>query len=424
MQFLERARCGPHPLSSVLLLLLLMSNAGGVRAEPLTLAAAERVALERDAGTASLAAEADMFRERAVAARQLPDPEARIGAVNVPTDSFSLNADDMTMVEVGVMQRFPTGRAAEGRRYEALAVAQDAKADARRREVVKNVRVAWYEAAVVRRTQELLAEQRRWLARMTAAGDSMYASGEAEQAEILAARLETTMLDERELMLREDERMRGAALDRWLGDGVDVALELPRPAVPPPLAALEHRLDAHPTHAETEAQTAAAHAEVDAARAMFRPGFAVEVGYGLRSGRDPAMGEARSDMLSAMVTVELPIFTRDRQRRTLAAAQAGVRAADLMREDHLRMLRMSLREQHARATRAAAVLELLDARVLPVARAAADAALAAYRAGDGGFDAVASAARARLDAETRRVRAVADLAIAVAEIDALVGGAE
>lgn len=418
MELLVRARRGP-----LLLSILACAFAGTAVAEPLTLAAAERLALERDVGGASLAAEADMLREQAVAARQLPDPEARLGAVNVPTDSFSLQDEDMTMLEVGVMQRFPAGRDAMGRRYDALASAQDAKAAARQREVRKSLRVAWYEAAVVRRTQALVDEQRRWLAQMTAAGDAMYASGESGQAEILGARLEATMLDERTLMLHEDERMRRAALARWLGENAELQLELPRPPAPAPLAELEQRLAAHPTHAETEAQMHAANAEVDAARAMFRPGFAVEVGYGFRSGRDMIMGEPRPDMLTAMVTVELPIFTRDRQRRTLAAARAGVRAADLMREDHLRMLQMNLREWHARATRATGVLELLETRVLPTARAAADAALAAYRAGDGEFDAVANAARARLDAETRHVRALADLAIATAEIEALVGGA-
>lgn len=418
MPCLARAHRGRTYLSILLLVL-----SGSVGAEPLTLAGAERLALERDAGGASLAAEADMRRAQAVAARQLPDPEARLGAVNVPTDSFSLRAEDMTMLEVGVMQRFPAGRAAEGRRYEALATVEDARVAARRREVVRNVRVAWYEAAVVRRMQALLDDERHWLGQLTAAGDATYASGDAGQAELLGARLEATMLDERALMLQEDERMRRAALGRWLGEDADVRLEVPRPPVPGALAELEQRLVAHPAHEETAARLQAAGAEVDAARALFRPGFAVEVGYGLRSGR-MTMGAARPDMLTAMVTVDLPLFTRDRQQRTLAAARAGVRAADLMREDHLRMLRMSLRESHARAIRAAAVLDLLETRVLPLARAAAEAALVAYRTGEGGFEPVAAAARARLDAETRAVRALADLAIAAAEIDALVGGVE
>jgi len=41
------------------------------------------------------------MRERAVAEGQLMDPKMRFGAVNVPVDSWSLDAEDMTMVEVG-----------------------------------------------------------------------------------------------------------------------------------------------------------------------------------------------------------------------------------------------------------------------------------------------------------------------------------
>jgi outer membrane protein TolC len=97
------------------------------------------------------------------------------------------------------------------------------------------------------------------------------------------------------------------------------------------------------------------------------------------------------------------------------------RSAELMAEDNRRMLAMSLREAHAKATLASGMLALLERTVLPTARAAADAALADYRAGEGTLDAVIAASRARLDAEIRQVRAQADLAVASAAIAALVG---
>jgi outer membrane protein TolC len=92
-----------------------------------------------------------------------------------------------------------------------------------------------------------------------------------------------------------------------------------------------------------------------------------------------------------------------------------------MAEDNRRMLQMSLREAHAKATLAHETLTLLERTVLPTARAAADAALADYRAGEESIDPVIAAARAHLDAEIRHVRAQADLALASAEIAALVG---
>jgi len=70
----------------------------------------ERIAIERDAVLRQLASESDAMRQRGVAEGQLMDPKLRVGAVNVPVDSFSLDAEDMTMLEVGVSQEFPAGR--------------------------------------------------------------------------------------------------------------------------------------------------------------------------------------------------------------------------------------------------------------------------------------------------------------------------
>jgi outer membrane protein TolC len=410
------------PRGPLFLLLPWLAFAGAASAQsaPLNLAAAERLALERDAGAAAYEAEAESYVDRAVAARQLPNPEARVGVVNVPVDSFSLRADEMSMLEVGVMQKFTWDRAAQGRRLDALSEAQRAQAAMRRRQVLRDVRTAWFEAAATRRTADKVAEQRRWLEQMTAASRSMYASGESGQGAILAARLEQAMLDEKALELRQMEVERMAALQRWLGPDAQAQLELPRPAPPPPLATLESRLAAHPTHAGLEAQTAAAAAEVDMARAMSKPMLGLDVGYGFRQG-EGMEGGARPDMLTAMVTFELPIFPKNRQRRELAAARSMQRSAELMAEDNRRMLAMSLREAHAKATLASGMLALLERTVLPTARAAADAALADYRAGEGTLDAVIAASRARLDAEIRQVRAQADLAVASAAIAALVG---
>jgi outer membrane protein TolC len=415
MVFPLRAPRGP-----LFLLWLGLVVASPVPAAPLTLADAERLALERDAGAAAYDAEAEVYSERAVAARQLPNPEARVGVVNVPVDSFSLGEEEMSMVEVGVMQKFTWDRAAQGRRLDALSEGQRAQAAMRRRQVLKDVRVAWFEAAATRRTAEKVAEQRRWLEQMSAASRSMYASGEGGQVAILGARLERAMLEEKALELRQMTNERRAALARWLGPDADAQLELPRPAPPAPLAALEAKLAAHPTHAGFEAQAAAAQAEAAMAQAMSKPMLAFDVGYGFRQGAGME-GEPRPDMLTAMVTFELPIFPRNRQRRELAAARSMERSAELMAEDNRRMLQMSLREVHAKATLAHEMLVLLEQTVLPTARAAAEAALAGYRAGEESIDPVIAAARARLDAEIRHVRAQADVAVASAEIAALVG---
>ena len=76
---------------------------------PLTLAEAQRRAVERSrqipAQDAAIAASRDM----AVAAGQLPDPVLRFGIDNLPIDGpdqFSVGRDFMTMRRIGVMKEF------------------------------------------------------------------------------------------------------------------------------------------------------------------------------------------------------------------------------------------------------------------------------------------------------------------------------
>ena len=121
-----------HPCRS--LALLWLAAAAPFSAHALDLAEAERIAIERDAVLRQLAAESQAMRERGVAEGQLMDPKLRFGAVNLPVDSFSLDAEDMTMLEVGVSQEFPAGRTRElaRKRMEQSAAASEAVAADRR----------------------------------------------------------------------------------------------------------------------------------------------------------------------------------------------------------------------------------------------------------------------------------------------------
>ena len=73
----------------------------------LTLAQAQRIAIERSHALPAKDYAAIASREMAVAAGQLPDPMLRAGIENLPVsgdERFSLTSDFMTMRSIGVMQ--------------------------------------------------------------------------------------------------------------------------------------------------------------------------------------------------------------------------------------------------------------------------------------------------------------------------------
>ena len=114
------------------LALLLVGGAAplAANADGLSLAESERIAVERDAMLREMRAQGAAMRERAVMDGELMDPQLRLGAVNVPVDSFSLDEEDMTMLEVGVVQEFRPGdsRRLSRRQMVQLASAMDATA--------------------------------------------------------------------------------------------------------------------------------------------------------------------------------------------------------------------------------------------------------------------------------------------------------
>ena len=390
---------------------------------PLTLGQAQEIAVARDSGRGALEAEAAAMRDRAVAAGEFPDPEARIGAINVPVDSFALDREDMTMIEVGIMQRFTTGRRRELARLqlEHHALHYDAEADSRRREVRLAVERTWRELDYLDGAVALLNEGRDWSRVLIDGASAAYESGDGSQAELLDARISALAIDEMLIERQRDRETAEAELQRWIGVPTTLRAAAPDPLqAPATLPVLEARLESHPVLRGLEHETGAAQFEADLARERYKPAFGVDIGYGFRQGRDMA-GANRPDMLSAMLTVDLPLFTRDRQGRELSAARAMLRSVEARRDDARRMLESRLVAIHSSAGALAQSLELYETRKTPLVRSSVDAALAGYRGGEGSLADVIAAQQKRLEVEDRRLRLRADLGAAIAEIESLTG---
>ncbi len=410
-----------------LLALMLFCAAPATGAAGLSLADAERVAIERDSVLRQLEAEAFSMRERAIAEGQLMDPKLRFGAVNVPVDSFSLDDEDMTMLEVGVSQEFPGGRTRElaRQRMEESAAAAEAVAADRRLIVRREVRRAWTELGYVARARELLDSQTDWVEQMRAAARARYASGEGTQLDLLRAGLDIAMLHEQQLDLERDAAMRRAQLGRWIGDDAAASagpFTLPARSELEPLAALEPRVLRHPAQVDFERRIDAAQTGVDLAKQRYKPGWMLDMSYGLRSGSMD--GESRPDMLSAMVTVDLPLFRANRQDREVAAARADARGLHEMHDDHQREMQAMLAEAWAIAARTAELERFYERELVPLAEQSVQAALLAFRANRVMVDEVIEARRVALDTWLKHLRLVADRSQAQYDIDYLVGGAE
>jgi len=416
-----RGRC----IEFALIALLPFIVAPLARAQGLTLAEAERLAVERDAVLRQLGAEAEAMRERSIADSQLADPKLRFGAVNVPVNSFSFTAEDMTSVEIGLSQEFPAGdtRKLTRRRLEQSASATDAKAVDRRWTVQREVRRVWVELGYITGARQLLATQADWVEQMRVSARARYAAGEGKQLDMLQAGLEAATLREQRLDLDREEAVRRSQLSRWIGDeeaAIAGPFGLPARAELAPLAQLDERLMRHPAQLDYERRIEAARTAVDLAQQRKRPGWMLDVSYGLRSGQNAA-GESRPDMVSALITVDLPVFRANRQDRDVSAALAEARGLGDMHDDHRREMHAMLEAAWATAHKTSDLEKFYEEELLPLADQSVQAALLAWRTNRAMIDEVVAARRVALETRLKHLRLAADRAQAQYDIDYLAG---
>jgi outer membrane protein TolC len=359
---------------------------------------------------------------------QLMDPELRLGVVNVPVDSFSLDAEDMTMLELGVSQEFRPGKSRQlsRRQMEQLATAMDATALDRERVVRREVRKLWTQLAYVAAAREQLAGQQSWVEQLRQSARARYAAGEGKQLDLLQAGLEAAMLREQQLDLDRDEAMVRSQLSFWLG--LDDAARAQPAGLSPrselaPLAVLEARLAEHPAQVDFERRIDAATTARDVAQELRKPAWMLDLSYGFRQGEMESGMGARPDMLSAMVTVGLPFFQGNRQDRAVSAARLETQALHERHEDHQREMSAMLAEAWHSVQRTAELERFYETDLLPLADQAVKAALLGWSSNRAMLDEVVMARRVALDTRLRHLRLAVDRSLAQHEIDYLAGDA-
>jgi outer membrane protein TolC len=352
-------------LSRIGFLLLAAGVPVFAQAQPeLTLAEAERLALAQAPWLAHHRTNVEAVAERAEYEGRLPDPQLTLGVINVPTDGYRLNQEDMTMVNVGVRQMFPPGDTLKLRsqRAEKELTREQARLEMERRNLLRQVRLTWLELYYQEQALRLLTDSRELAARQLADAEGRYRAAQEPQQVFLKQRQVLARLMEREPMLRAQiVRLRGQ-LARWVGD----LAHQPLPDALPELTPLAESFDPtrHPDWLAAQAGLEAAQTEVALTRQEYKPGMTFDLSYGARQATPD--GRARPDMVTALVTFDLPIFRAKRQDRRLSEKQTLEVAARWETEDKRRDLQAqydATQAEHGALTRRAKIIsdELLPA---------------------------------------------------------------
>jgi len=395
--------------TTLLLLLGLSASSWGA----LALSEVEQLALQADPQVLAQRARSGALQSKSVADGQLPDPKLSFGLYNVPLDDFDLQKQPTTQFRSKIQQAFPRGNSLQyQQQYTAwMGKAEQARSMLTTQQLQRDVRQVYLELYYQLQAEQVVKQSRKLFQQLVVVTRSMFSSGRANQQDVLQAQLELSRLDERATRIAEQEDVQRASLSRWIGDAAwqPIATEFPSlPRLP-----LKHRLQQglaqHPAMKVSDAKVSANQQLIKRAREQYKPGWNVGLEYRKRFGNNPD-GSDREDMMAAMVTFDLPIFTNNRQDQRLAASQRNTQAARQQREVRLRELQRQLSADYARWQRLGEQQQLYRTHLMQEVLANTQATIYAYKNGTSGFVALTRASVTELNVRLQQLRIDVDRA--------------
>jgi len=402
--------------------LLLVSNVSA-----LNLSQAEQLAIQHDPSIESFRSTSRSYVEESVADDTLPDPRLVLGAVNVPVDTFDLEQEPMTQLKVGIVQSFPRGDTLELKQQQSQSLSRSASAmaDDARLKTISNVRETYLNLYYEVSAYQIISETRVLFSELAKITESSYAAGRVNQQDVLLADLELSRLDDRATKIQASEEGYRASLAQWIGDVAWTTISTEFPVLPgiPENVDLNQVIPRHPLIRAESAKVEASQKMTEMARQEYKPGWSASLDYGHRSGYN-ADGSERSDFASALVSMDIPLFTGNRQDKTVAANEEKIASARYAKDDKLRILKQQYEQNQHLWLRLSERKRLYETRLLTAAKNNSRAALNAYQSGISEFNTLMRAQITELDVRLENLRVQVDRAIAQAKILYVIGDSD
>ncbi|MEW6719678.1 MAG: TolC family protein [Thermodesulfobacteriota bacterium] len=328
----------------------------------------------------------ELKRNEAIRAGALDDPKLWVGLSNIPVGSWSLREEDMTGKEIGLSQMLPY----PGKRDRASRIVEKEKEQAEfemaemRNMLRADVKMAYAELSTARAQAEIVRRTRAVLEQVVDVSREMFAVGKGRQPDVLRGQTDFQRMREMLLALENRERVLSIRLNTLAalppGEAVPAIDPLEEFSFPYDARALRGIYESErPARKAALARIAKGDIGIAQAGSERRPDFEVSASYMQRDAMPD--GTSRRDMVSAMVSMTLPVWSKGK-------IEPGIRAMTAEREMAIRD-RETLDAEAANAIEGGlstlenfgAVARLYRTTLIPQAEQAVRANLEAYRVG-------------------------------------------
>jgi outer membrane protein, heavy metal efflux system len=353
----------------------------------------------------------------------LPDPELMVEQMSagtpLPFDGF--HSVEMTYLGFGVSQSIPyPGKLrlrGEIARRKADTLRQ--QADAVRRNVVQQVKAAYFRLGYVQQTLSILSKDGQLLDQIEKIAEARYRTGQGNQQDMLKAQLQQTRLLRDTTQYRQQMETLQAQLKQLLNrpqDSADIVTER-LTETPLPYSSDDLLAAVRTGNPEVGAQHEMVQdrsLQVELARKDFYPDFKVQYLY-----QHTAAPFPERYMLSLGVT--LPIFRSRRQQPEVAEAAEQLNSSRRAYEAQVQQTYFEVRDQYLMADSDSKVLKIYREGLVPQATATFQAGLAAYQSAQQDFETLLSSFLDVINLDIEYWHTLAEHETALARLEQLTG---
>lgn len=396
---------------------------------PLTLEKAVYLAQQNDPWLVQSIHQEQSVLAKSKAAAALPEPKLSVSVANLPTDGFDFNQEAMTQLKFGYSQVLPAGDSLgiKAEKLKRAAGIYPHLRNARLSNIRRDVGKLWLEVFMAHKSIELIDQNQELFAKLVDVAQASYSSatGKTSQQDIVRAQLELTLLQERLSAIKQEKETNFFELEGWINDRFTEnylavnqnnttspisEADFPLTMLENPLLTFENLLvselnisqitsvlQIHPEILALDQKVAVNQSGVDLANESYKPGWGLNASYAYRD--DDPLGSDRSDFISIGVSVELPIFSDNKQDENLKSAKMEVAVSKTHKWKKMREMLSSFQRHNAEFEFLEKREERYKKMILPKISEQAEAALNAYTNDEGDFAEVVRARIAELNAK-------------------------
>jgi cobalt-zinc-cadmium efflux system outer membrane protein len=371
----------------LVLILILIMHAGSFAQSPdslLHLSDLIKEGLENNLGIKGLYSVWQADQAKIPQAGALPDPVLSFNLMNLPINSCDFDQEPMTGKQISLMQMFPfPGKLGlQEKIAQENSAISEAKYQELRNQLVKDIKQAYYDIFFVDKAIETTQKNTQLIEQFVSIAQTKYTVGKGLQQDVLKAQVELSKMTDKLITLQQKREALAAQLNSLLNRPAETPVGKPmEPGILPLQDDLAKFKDVaeenRPLLKAWQAMVNRSEQSIRLAKKSYFPDFRIGVAYTQRDVLQSGMGGV--DFLSAMFSINLPIYSGRKQSKKVQESQFVHDSAQENLDNIRNQIFSALQSQLTEAEKNSRLMNLYKTGIIPQASQSLNSAIAGYQ---------------------------------------------